>query len=264
MDEHKRKRSKNYKAKRQTFKKRLINGGALGGGSYKPVPPPFAPRRDYGYRNEKSHTPKEEKSHWNGKVEMWTEPQKPRQEKVVKYELDTDKLLRELAQGNKDALNEIADKLEREMKSEPSDETETPEKTDDAEKPTHESEPSKVSEETEQETRKQTDESPEQAETDLQNENLKTEKSEDKAHEDTEAEPRAENVNDESQETPQDIESETESSPQEGPLDDPALVFMSPSFWEQLESELSDELEQMEPEEDFEISLEESEPVEDY
>jgi hypothetical protein len=76
-----------------------------------------------------------------------------------------------------------------------------------------------------------------------------------------EAEPQSENANDESQEMPQDIESETESSQQESLFDDPALVYMSPSFWEQLESELSDELEELEPEEDFEISPEESEPV---
>ena len=36
---------------------------------------------------------------------------------------------------------------------------------------------------------------------------------------------------------------------------------MNPSFWEQLESEMSDELEHLEPEEEFEIPPEESEPV---
>jgi hypothetical protein len=41
---------------------------------------------------------------------------------------------------------------------------------------------------------------------------------------------------------------------------------MNPSFWEQLESEMSDEVEQLESEEDFEIPPEESEPAleEDY
>jgi hypothetical protein len=262
MDENKRKKSRNYKGKRPSYKKRIINGGMLGGGNYRPRPPP-APRRNYGHNTEQKHIPKQEKSHWNGKVEMWTEPQKPRQEKIVKYEVDTDKLLRELANGNKDALNEIADKLEREIKSEPTGETETPKKTDDAERSSDESEASEVSKETERETRKQTNDSPEQAETDSQNENLKSERieNETEAHEDAEAEPQPENANDESQEMPQDIESETESSQQESLLDDPALVYMSPSFWEQLESELSDELEQLEPEEDFEISPEESEPV---
>jgi hypothetical protein len=262
MDEHKRKKSRNYKGKRPSYKKRIINGGMLGGGNYRPRPPP-APRRNYGHNNEQKHIPKQEKSHWNGKVEIWTEPQKPRQEKIVKYEVDTDKLLRELAKGNKDAINEIAEKLEREIQSEPADKTETLKKTDNAEKSTGEPEASEVSEETELEARKQTDESPEQAETYPQNENLKSEKSENEteAHENAEAEPQPENANDESQEIPQDIESETESSQQESLLDDPALVYMSPSFWEQLESELSDELEQLEPEEDFEISPEESEPV---
>jgi hypothetical protein len=263
MDEYKRKKSRNYKGKRPSYKKRIINGGMLGGGNYRPRPPPFAPRRNYGHNTEQKHIPKQEKSHWNGKVEMWTEPQKPRQEKIVKYEVDTDKLLRELAKGNKDALNEIAEKLEREIKLEPTEETETPKKADNAEKSTDESEASEVSEETEREARKQTDESPDQGETDPQNENLKSEKSENEteAHEDAEAEPQPENANDENQEMPQDIESESEQIHQEDPLDDPALVYMSPSFWEQLESELSDEREQLEPEEDFEISPEESEPV---
>jgi Skp family chaperone for outer membrane proteins len=246
MDEYKRKKSRNYKGKRPSYKKPIINGGMLGGGNYRPRPPPFAPRRNYGYNTEQKHIPKQEKSHWNGKVEMWTEPQKPRQEKIVKYEVDTDKLLRELAKGNKDALNEIAEKLEREIKSEPTEETETQKKTDDAEKSTEEPEASEVSEETERKARKQTDESPDQAETDPQNEN---------------AEPQPENANDESQEMPQHIESETESSLQESLLDDPAFVYMNPSFWEQLESELSDELEQLEPEEDLEILPEEGEPV---
>jgi hypothetical protein len=267
MDEHKRKKSRNYKGKHPSYNKRTINGGTLGGGNYRTRPPPFAPRRTYGHNAEQKQIPKQEKSHWNGKVEMWTEPQKPRQEKIVKYEVDTDKLLRELAKGNKDALNEIVEKLEREIKSEPTEETETQKKTNDAEKSTDEPEASEVSEETEREAREQTNESRDQTETDPQNENLKSEKAENEteAHEDAEAETQPENANDESQEVPQDIESETESSQEESLLDDPALVYMNPSFWEQLESELSDELEQLEPEEDSEISPEESEPVsEDY
>jgi hypothetical protein len=261
MDEHKRKKSRNYKGKRPSYRKRLINGGMLGGANYRPRPPPFAPRRNDGHNTEQKHIPKQEKSHWNGKVELWTEPQKPRQEKIVKYEVDTDKLLLELAKGNKEALNEIAEKLEREIKSEPTEETETPKKTDDAEKSTDETKTSEVSEETEREAGKQTNESPDQVETDPQNENVKSEKSENEteAHEDAEAEPQPENANVESQEKPQDTETEPESKPQEDPLDAPELVYMSPSFWEQLESELSDELEQLEPEEDFEISPEESE-----
>lgn len=261
MDEYKRKKSRNHKGKRSSYKKRIINGGMLGGRNYRPKPPSFAPRRDSRYNNEQKHISKQEKSHWNGKVEMWTEPQKPRQEKIVKYEVDTDKLLRELAKGNKDALNEIAEKLEREVKSEPTEETEIPKKTDVAERSTDETKTSEVSEETEQEPREQTNENPDQAETDLQNENLKSEKPENETEtqEDIEAEPQSENVNDENQETPE--ESESEQIHQEDTLDDPALVYMNPSFWEQLESELSDELEQLEPEEDFEISPEEDEPI---
>jgi len=48
----------------------------------------------------------------------------------------------------------------------------------------------------------------------------------------------------ESQEMPQENESEPEQIHQQDPLNDPALAYMCTSFWEQLESELSDELEQ--------------------
>lgn len=267
MDEYKRKKSRNYKGKRPSYKKRIINGDMLGGANYRHRPPP-APRRNDRHNTEQKHIPKQEKSHWNGKVELWTEPQKPRQEKIVKYEVDTDKLLRELAKGNKDALNEIAEKLERETKSEPTEETETLKNTDAAERSADETKTSEVSEETEPEVREQTSKSSDQSETDLQNENLKSEKSEDETEvqEDTEAEPQPEDVNEENQEMPQENESEPEQIPQEDPLDDPALVYMNPSFWEQLESELSEELEQLEPEENLEILPEEDEPVseEDY
>ncbi|MGD0210995.1 MAG: hypothetical protein ABSC14_08435, partial [Desulfomonilia bacterium] len=47
-------------------------------------------------------------------------------------------------------------------------------------------------------------------------------------------------------------ETEPEAETQENLLDAPELIFMSPSFWESLESELSEELEQLEPEEDLE------------
>lgn len=263
MDENKRKKSRNYKGKRPPYKKRIINGGMLGGRNYRPKPPPFASRRDYRYNNEQKHIPRQEKSHWNGKVEIWKEPQKPRQEKIVKYEVDTDKLLRELAKGNKDALNEIAEKLEREIKSEPTEETDDQKKTDYIEKSTDET-ANEVSEKPELE-KEPNDEKSEQIETDMQDEDLQAEKTENEtqANEDTEVEPQPENTSHESQEISQDIESEAESDVQEDPLNAPELVYMNPSFWEQLESEMSDELEQLEPEEDFEISPEESELIEE-
>jgi hypothetical protein len=259
LDYNKKKKSRKNKSKRPSFNRTRLNSIVIkGNANLKPAPFPRPPRRDFGH-NTQQHIPKEEKSHWNGKVEMWTEPQKQRQEKVVKYEVDTDKLLRELADANKDALNEIAEKLEKEIKSESSNETEIQKKTDGGEKSTAKS-ASEVSEETEREEKKQTDESPEQAETDMQNEKIETEKSEDET-EDKEAEPQSENVNDESQEAEQDAE--PEDGQQEDPLDAPELVYMKPSFWEQLESEMADELEQMEPEEDLETPPEESEPIEE-
>ena len=262
MDKDKKKKSGRCKVKRQTFRKRSVNGGMLGGG--RPwMPPPLVPRRDYSYRTEQRRFPREEKSHWNGRVQMWTEPQKPRQEKIVKYEVDTDKLLRELAKGNKEALNEIAEKL-KEEKTEISTEekdAENSQKTDPSEKIETDSfkkEPDK------------SDESPEtlNEETEADEENSEGEVAEEKTETSDEAkgeqtETVEKEVTQKNQEMPQDIETEPEANPQENPLDAPELVYMNPSFWEQLESEMSDELEQLEPEEDFEISPEESEPIEE-
>ena len=259
MDHDKKKKTNKNKSRRPIFNRPSLGTiGVRGNIDLRPRPLPRPQPKDFGYNTQQKHLPKEEKSHWNGKVEMWTEPQKPRQEKIVKYEVDTDKLLRELAEGNKEALNEITEKIEKEMKSEPTQATEN--KTDVAEKSTEDLEASEVSEETEREEKKQTNESPEQAETDLQNEKSETEKSENETQHE-EAEPQPENVNDESQEVLQDTE--PESNPQEEPFNAPELIYMNPSFWEQLESEMSDELEQLEPEENLEMTPEEGEPFEE-
>jgi hypothetical protein len=273
MDKKQRKKSGRFKPRRPTLK-RLGNGGMSGGGSRWTRPPPFTPRRDYGYKPEQKYTPKEEKSHWNGKVQMWTEPQKPRQEKIVRYEVDTDKLLNELARGNKETINEIAEKIIEAKSENDSENKETQaetnpqesdkenlQKLDSSEKTDKESnipeaEPDKVEEsleslDKETETNKEGDQG-EAAEE-------KTEASEEKT-DITEPVEQTENAAQENQEMPQDTETEPETNPQEDPLDAPELVYMSPSFWEQLESEMSDELEQLEPEENLETPQEEGEP----
>jgi len=277
MDKNKKKKSGRRKVKRPTFRKPSVNGGILGGGSRWTRTPPFMPRRDYRYNNEQKHIPKQEKSHWNGRVQMWTEPQKPRQEKIVKYEVDTDKLLNELARGNKETLNEIAEKI-IEAKSEYDSEnketqTETnPQESDkenlqkldssektDKESDIPEAEPDKAEESSE----------PLDKETGTNKEDDQGEATEEKAEASeektdlTEPVEQTENIAQENQETPQDTETEPEANPQEDPFDAPELVYMNPTFWEQLESEMSDELEHLEPEEDFEISPEESEPIEE-
>ncbi len=214
MGESRRKKPRKYKCKRRALKPSGL-GGPRGGASYRPRPPPTAPRRTYNYRTEQKPAPKEEKSHWNGKVEVWTEPQKPRQEKIIKYEVDTDKLLNDLARENKETLNEIAERL-REANAEPNPEQsdadnlqklDSPEKTDETE-PTDEA-----------------------TETDEEDE-LETE----------EAEPESNGQ----QEASHEMEIEAEDK-----LDDP--VFTDPAFWARLESELSEELEELEPEEDIEL-----------
>ena len=238
MDEYRRKKSSKNRIKRPSIRRPSGHGGPSGGSSLEPRPPPNTPRRDYNYKTEQKAQPKEEKSHWNGKVEVWTEPQKPRQEKIIKYEVDTDKLLNDLARENKETLNEITERLQEAN-------TETNPEQSDAENPQKSDSPEKTVSSAEPEPNK--DEPLEASEE-------KTEKT----TEPEEAEPQPENGSYQ-QEASQEIEQEAEN--QENPLDAPELIYMSPSFWDKLESELSDELEQLEPQEELEIPPEEGEPI---
>ncbi|MCW4046150.1 MAG: hypothetical protein NWE99_01105 [Candidatus Bathyarchaeota archaeon] len=232
---------KSGKRRRPIFRRHSANGG-LSGGASRWKPPPFTPRRDYNYKAEQKHFPKEEKSHWNGRVQVWTEPQKPRQEKVIKYEVDTDKLLNEFARGNKEALNEIAEKLQEATAQDNQEKNDEQylQKLNSTEKTEASNQESNQSEEPTEHSIKET-------------ETIEPEEKTEPIEEGTElTEPVEQN---EPQETPQ----VSENIEQEDPLDAPELVYMSPSFWEQLESEMSEELEQLEPEEELEVS-EESEP----
>jgi hypothetical protein len=176
-------------------------------------------RRTYNDKAEPKPAPKEEKSHWNDKVEVWTEPQKPKQEKIVKYEVDTGKLLDEIANENKKTIGEIADKFNAEPSREQNDETD-PQKKDLLDKAEAETEPLEESEMPQEEPDPGT--VAQEASADLEQAN-ETESIE--------------------QMDPEEIEDN---------LDDP--TFTDPAFWEQLESELSEELEQ---EEDLEAPPEE-------
>lgn len=239
MDEYRRKKSIKYKNKRPKIRRPSCHGGPSGGSSLRPRPPPNTPRRDYNYKTEQKAQPKEEKSHWNGKVETWTEPQKPRQEKIIKYEVNTDKLLNDLARENKETLNEITERI-REANAEPK-----PEQSDAVDLQKLDS-----SEKTESTTNPEPNEKDEPLE-------ASQEKAEQTPEPEEETEIQPENNNDQ-QEASHEIEPEAET--QENPLDAPELIYMSPSFWDKLESELSDELEQLEPQEELEIP-EEGEPI---
>jgi hypothetical protein len=165
-------------------------------------------RRAYNYKAEPKPLPKEKKSNWNGKVEVWTEPQKPKQEKIIKYEVDTDKLLDEIADENKKTISEIAEKLNAEPSREQSDEEDL-QKLDSTEV-----------EETQ---------SIDEAEIPDQDQELETDGTEE-----------ADTESIEQQMDPEELQIETKDT-----MDDP--TFTDPAFWERLENELSDELEQIEP-----------------
>lgn len=201
MDKDKKK--KRGKTRRLRLKRSSGLGG-LRGGAPRWMPPQNPFRRTY-EKAEQKQPPKEERSHWNGKVETWTEPQKPKQEKVIKYEVDTDELLKELAIENKKTMDEIAARLRGEPSLEESDraasqELDIPESAEST-----------------------TEENPAPVEAD--------------PPEITE------------QVDPQELAIEAQDK-----LDDP--LFTDPKFWDRLESELSKELENIEPQEELTEEIE--------
>ncbi|MCW4010022.1 MAG: hypothetical protein NWF05_05325 [Candidatus Bathyarchaeota archaeon] len=216
MDDKKKRRRK-----RRSILRKPRLGGVRGGSSYRPRPPPIRLRRIDNYRKEPKPAPKEEKSHWNGKVEVWTEPQKPKQEKVIKYEVDTGELLSELAAENKKTIDEIAERLNAETSPEPS-------HADNLEKmdvlgTDKEIEPSEETLDISEESETEEVDMPE-AEQEGSSELEETQEP---------IEPISEQAD------PEELAIEAEDK-----MDDP--VFTEPSFWEQLESELADEIEQEE------------------
>lgn len=224
MGESKRKKPRKYRAKRRAHRP-SGHGGPSGGSPRRTLPPPNMLRRAYNYKAEPKPAPTEKKSNWNGKVEVWTEPQKPRQEKVIKYEVNTDELINELAIENKKTISEIAEKLNAnaEPSSEQSDENDL-QKLDSTES---EAEPIDEAEIPDQEELETDGAEPIEQEVSFELEQTNE----------------IESI--EQQIDPQELQIEAEDA-----MDDP--TFADPAFWEQLESGLSEELEQLEQEEDLE------------
>lgn len=226
MGENKKKKIRKYKIRHPSARRLPIISGVRGGGKYRGLPPRYPIRYDYGYNKEKTG-PKEEKSRWNGKVEIWAQPQLPKRDKIVKYEVDTDKLLKELAKGNKEIITEISEKLSDakiEKDAEQSIE-DKPEETDYS-----------------KETEKTSETEPEEEQNDPEEDKPQIE------------EDPAEDI--EQTEALLDMEAESEEIPPE-PTE---TFYANPTFWEQLESKLSSELE-IDPQENPELLIEEGEPA---
>lgn len=231
---------------------RIRRFGMIAGGGAQPYRPTLNPR-NLSYEkssSRQSSPPREERAHWDGRVHVWTEPQKPRQEKVVKYEVNTEKLLNDLERNNEDLLNKAAKQIEDAIEQAKNVEAIlASEKSDDEPKtsePDSETNLQKVSE-NDKETMPSSDVGMDESEL----ENLLNELKNGEAA----IEPDKETV--ESQEAEHEEHAETntnevEPTPTEAEqsdiLDDPELILMSPSFWEELEDSLED-AEQVEPEE---------------
>jgi len=212
MSDYKRKRKTNYRNKRPSYDSTISRRGSGGGRSYQPSNrlPPYPIKQNNSYTDNKFMPPKHERHPYgNGRNETWTEPQKPREYKTIKYEVDTDKLLSELSRGNKETLEEITERLREENSSK------TEEITDEILEPNESKENTIDPTETEA-----TKDLPELTKEELEKED-------------------------------HDI------------LDDPEMKYMSPSFWEDLEAELGDDI-GLEPERPIENTLPDEEPTEGY
>jgi len=110
MDEEekkKRKRRKNLKKLHRKLRPRLHLGGSLN----RRLRPRITPYNSQRFIKPKDK-PKTEKTHWNGKVEPWTEPEKQKIRKIVKHEVDTEKLFKDLETENEKTLNKLAERIE--------------------------------------------------------------------------------------------------------------------------------------------------------
>lgn len=334
MDENEKEKKKRKKSKLPSTSKGIKEHSGMivraGSGLYGPRLNPFSIRRDYQSHREQKNVPRQERTHWNGRVVVWTEPQKPRQERFVKYEVNTEKLLRDLEKGNEKILDKMAEQIEKNIEksqatdkkeikdTEEENETEpilnvTSEKVinDEESKAAVPSEPNEASETGPQELLEKAGEeviptldATEADESDYEQllKELKEgeavtnaeadtveavkesdsndiaekqeieheeslESSEDKAETNTndianeanfqEEQPEATSIENEA-EALQDIESESDSS-KDGMADDPELILLSPSFWEEVEETL-EEPEQVEPIEEESIA-DEGEPA---
>lgn len=115
-EEEKKKRRSKKRKRRKSRPKRLkrSSGGRSIGRPYRPKIRPY--KRNKTPRNIKpTNKPKPQRRIQSGKVQPWTEPTKPRSKKVVRYEVDTTRLINDLTESNKETLNELTKVIEKEL-----------------------------------------------------------------------------------------------------------------------------------------------------
>lgn len=110
-EEKKRKRRKLLKKLLRKTKPRLGTTGSRGR-AYRPKLKPRMKLNKPSRSIKPEVKPKKEKTYKHGKVEPWTEPQKPKIRKIVKHQVDTEKLFKDLEKENEETLNKLAERIE--------------------------------------------------------------------------------------------------------------------------------------------------------
>lgn len=137
MDENDEKRRKLMRLLKRLLSKpkpRLGRGGSGGGRSGSITKMRKTP---YNYPKPSKPTikPKQEKTYGTGKVEPWTEPTKQKVRKIVKHEVDSEKLLKELENGIEETLDKLGERLQDEIKQETEARDESKEKNNEIDAP---------------------------------------------------------------------------------------------------------------------------------
>lgn len=205
----------------------------------------------YSYPKTPKVKPKTESTHWNGKVDVWTKPILPKKEKVVKYEVDTEKLLEALEKENEDAINKLAEQIEQDIENMQPPEQEEPESGAEA----------KVENDNDITSAPSTEESEDIAETELpESDDPDIQELLDATDEDAETSDYEttldESVEDdraiEATEALQDIEAEQAANEPDSESEFGAeLVLFNPDFWREIGNDLWDDIEQVEPEAEY-------------
>ena len=209
-------------------------------------------KRFYSYPKTPRVKPKTESTHWNGKVDVWSKPTLPKKEKVVKYEVDTEKLLEALEKKDEDAINKLAEQIEQDIENMQS--TEQEEQESGAEAKVENDNVITSAPPTEEESESVSEiELPESDDSDIEELLDATEEDvEISDYKSTLDESGEEEINAEVMEELQDIEPEQTANEPNGESDfDAELVLFNPDFWKEIGNDLWEDIEQVAPEVEY-------------
>lgn len=109
---------KKRKSRKRPSKKRMMpRFNATGGGILRQTPNYRIPYNNQRHAERQEVKTKVREDRWNGNSEIWSKPILPKQDKIVKQEIDTKKLLEELAEENEETLNKLSEQVEKSIES---------------------------------------------------------------------------------------------------------------------------------------------------